>query len=142
MARKPPYPKHYIRWRNMLARCQQESCPNYPWYGGRGIRVCERWQDFDAFASDVEALPGTGSDLDRIDVNGDYEPSNCRWATRRQNQRNQRRSHLVTWQGATLHYIEWAERLGLKPETLRSRLYRRQWPINRAMTEGVTCPNP
>lgn len=86
----------YQRWRNMLNRCDNQRCPVYLHYGGRGIGVCQDWRNFENFMWDMGECP-PGMSLDRIDVNGNYEPANCRWATRQQQARNQRpRTILVT----------------------------------------------
>lgn len=119
----------YFVWRNMRVRCR-----NHPRYGGRGIKVCERWNDYDLFADDALANGyRIGLELDRIDNDGDYEPTNCRWVSKTINLRNTHRAKMITWQGETLHFLEWAKRLGIKPDTLRSRVFRRGWPLERAM---------
>ncbi len=79
----------YQSWRDMKQRCQNVNCKNYEDYGGRGVKVCERWQDFTNFLADMGEKP-EGLTLDRIDYNSDYEPNNCRWATRKEQRRNQR----------------------------------------------------
>lgn len=78
-------------WQNMRARCLRPSHPRYPDYGGRGITVDPRWDDFAAFLADVGRRPGPDYSLDRIDNDGPYAPGNVRWATRSEQQRNQRR---------------------------------------------------
>lgn len=84
------FPTLYSAWCAMRARCLNANHKDYPNYGGRGITICERWQSFAAFAADMGDRPA-GLTLDRIECDGNYEPSNCRWATRSEQCRNQRR---------------------------------------------------
>lgn len=79
----------YRSWHMMKQRCQNPKCPSYDYYGGRGIRVCDRWQEFENFYEDMGVRP-IGTSLDRIDSNGDYCLANCRWATQQEQALNHR----------------------------------------------------
>lgn len=79
----------YATWKSMRQRCNDPNSSSYPRYGGRGIQVCSRWDDFQTFLADMGERP-EGKTLDRIDNDGGYEPSNCRWATRSQQEKNKR----------------------------------------------------
>lgn len=80
----------YRIWKNIRSRCLLKTNPRYHEYGGRGIKICERWNDYSNFLSDVGSRPSSKHSLDRIDVNGNYEPSNCRWTTADVQARNKR----------------------------------------------------
>lgn len=118
---KPWYPS----WHAMLDRCENPNVENYPMYGGRGIKVCAEWhdiQEFEKWAEQSGYEPGLT--LDRIDVNGDYCPNNCRWATRKEQANNRRNTLYITFLGETHTLSEWAEMLGVNRSTLSSRYYR------------------
>jgi hypothetical protein len=87
-----PYPTpEYMAWSSMLRRCYGVSSPKYRHYGGRGIAVCERWREnYEAFLADVGRRPERGYSIDRIDVNGNYEPRNVRWADAKTQRHNRR----------------------------------------------------
>ncbi len=124
----------YASWRSMRARCEKPSDVAYARYGGRGIRVCARWSTFALFYADMGPRPSSRHTLDRVDTNGDYEPGNCRWATRTEQADNKRNSHMVTAFGETKTMSRWAHQFGLSPGTLDSRITRLGWSAERAMT--------
>ena len=121
----------------MLQRCLNPKNTNYRHYGGRGIIVCQRWKDsFAVFAEDMGQRPSARHTIDRVDVNGNYEPGNCRWATAKEQARNTRANRMIEFNGEVLPLAAWAERMGINAVTLHSRLARK-WPIDRAFTEAI-----
>lgn len=120
-------------WRMMRDRCSNPNNAAYKNYGGRGIRVCERWDSFENFLNDMGSRPD-GYSIDRIDNDGNYEPSNCRWATTKQQLNNQRRNRVIELNGERKTIAQWADSLGIDWYTLRSRLDRYGWTIERALT--------
>lgn len=112
----------YKTWDSMRQRCTNPRNTHWRHYGGRGITVCDRWSSFEAFLEDMGRRPSRGLSLDRIDVNGNYEPGNCRWATAVEQARNQRRSRVLTAFGRTQHIAEWAQQCGLTMEGIARRL--------------------
>lgn len=129
-----PHAAEYRAWCAMRARCYHRTHRHYANYGGRGIVVCERWREsFANFYADMGPKPSPQHSIDRIDSNGNYEPENCRWATRAEQNRNSRHNHLITFNGETLCLTAWAERIGIKRATLDDRL-RSGWSIEKALT--------
>ena len=114
-------------WSHMLSRCRHAN----RFYGGRGIIVCERWKSFPNFLSDMGLRPD-GKSIDRININGNYEPGNCRWVTQREQCSNMRSNRWITFNGETLTLAEWSERTGIKRETIAYRL-NRKWATNIAL---------
>lgn len=125
----------YCAWNHMKARCSApEGHKDYEAYAGRGITVCERWKDdFTAFFEDMGPRPGKGYSIDRIDVNGNYEPGNCRWATATTQARNKRDSVWIEFQGEHVSLQEWAERTGLDRKTIQWRL-NQGWTVEKTLT--------
>lgn len=127
----------YRTWCMMKQRCCDIQNKKHQHYGGRGIKVCDRWlESFENFLADVGPRPA-GSSLDRIDNNGDYCPENCRWATAKQQARNTSRNRLITWNGVTKALAEWAEEVGIPYGSLKTRICKLGWPVERALTEPV-----
>jgi len=125
----------YNTWTLMRSRCCKVRNPDYPSYGGRGVQVCERWlNSFTAFQEDMGPKPGASYTIDRIDVNGNYTPENCRWATRKEQARNRRDNVFVSYEGETLCLTNWSERFGVAARDIKRRLYL-GWSIERALRE-------
>jgi hypothetical protein len=126
--------REYECWKNMKRRCQTPSNVRYHRYGGRGIKVCDRWQDFENFYSDMGDC--NGMTLDRIDNDRDYEPGNCRWMPMSEQGKNTSRIRNLTFNGETLSVAEWARRLGVKSNTITMRLNTYGWSIEKALSIG------
>lgn len=126
----------YDCWRGMKKRCLNPNDDHYPGYGGRGITICEEWRDNYVAFSTWAKENGYSDDLtlDRIDVNGNYEPSNCRWATAEEQQRNKRNNRLITFNGETLTLVEWSERTGINRCTITNRIDKYGWSVEDALT--------
>lgn len=113
----------YITWTNMKRRCNPVSGKSFKHYAGRGIKVCKEWEDFVVF-KEWAYKNGYNEDLeiDRIDSNGNYEPSNCRWVTRTQNQRNKRNNCRIAINGITKTLVEWSNESKISARTIASRI--------------------
>lgn len=103
----------------MRQRCNNKNHPKYKNYGGRGIKVCESWYDFNNFFNDMKYPPSDIHSIDRINNNGNYEPSNCRWATPIEQANNRRNNNNVAYLGIILTLTEWARKLDIKANNLR-----------------------
>jgi len=125
----------YFSWGNMIQRCTNPKYTHYARYGGRGITVCTRWFDFANFLEDMGERP-KGTTLDRIDVNGNYEPSNCRWATRQEQSLN-RSNCFYTLRGVTKSWSEWFKHYNIKRSTFDQRVYVYKWSIIKALETPV-----
>lgn len=126
------FPATYRSWDHMIQRCTNPSYLHFHYYGGRGIKVCERWMTYENFLADMGDRPN-GTSLDRIDVNGNYEPGNCRWATRQQQANNTRRNTMITYAGRTMSISDWSREMSLTKPCISGRL-KRKWPIEKVLT--------
>lgn len=126
----------YAIWVQMIERCHNPKCGRkYERYGGRGIRVCDRWRsDFSAFFADMGARPSPQHTIDRKDNNGPYSPENCIWGTWHDQYRNRRQTVWIEFRGERLCQKDWCQRFGLDDATFAARL-RRGWSLERALTE-------
>lgn len=124
-------PEYWV-WAGMIQRCSNPNHDRFPRYGARGIKVCDRWKDFANFIADMGPRPSPRHSIDRIDLDGDYTPDNCRWATAVEQQSNTSRSRVISFNGESRTVAGWARSLGVSPTTLSERL--EKWPLDEALT--------
>ena len=133
MRRKRKECPEYSSWLLMNDRCSNPRNKDYKNYGGRGIEVCAWWRSFANFLTDMGPRPGPGYSIDRYpNTNGNYESNNCRWATTKQQNRNTRRNHLITFNGKSQCLSAWAEETSLPWDRILWRL-NNGWSIERAL---------
>ena len=101
----------YWIWKSMRSRCNNVKTENYKNYGGRGIKVCKRWDSFENFYKDMGPRPSSEYSIERLDNDGNYEPSNCKWGTREEQQNNMRSNVLITYQDKTQTLAQWCREL-------------------------------
>jgi len=122
----------------MIQRCHNPSNPAFSNYGGRGIVVCDRWREsLSNFLEDLGPRPGRNYSVDRIDNDGNYEPGNCRWASRREQNRNTRQNVQLTIDGRTQCRTAWAEETGVPAAVIRDRMEKLGWDAKRAVHTPV-----
>lgn len=123
----------YRSWRSMRSRCLNPNVKEYPYYGGRGIKICKRWDDYRLFLKDMGRRPSIKHSLERLNVNRNYTPDNCRWATHAEQQVNRRGTMYVTYMGKKIS----VSKLGMKSlvgvDLFRSRI-QQGWDVERALT--------
>lgn len=128
--------KLYRVWRGIKTRCFNQNRLDFKYYGGRGIKVCDEWKDnFQAFYD--WAMANGYSDkltLDRIDVNENYEPSNCRWISQKMQCENRNSNRLISAFGKTHTISQWAEITGIKFTTIKGRIDRMGWSNEKALS--------
>jgi hypothetical protein len=131
--------KHPLQttWRGMKERCYNPQKAAYPRYGGRGIKVCDRWLDLQNFIEDNEQLALPGTTLDRKDNDKDYSPENCRWVTQLVQANNRENCVNLEFRGRTQTVAEWARELGMFEHTLRKRIQDSKWTVEKALTTPV-----
>lgn len=126
----------YMRWKSMIQRCYYPSASNYQYYGAVGVTVCPQWLSFQDFLRDMGECPDPSMTLDRIKNHIGYEPGNCRWATKAEQNRNRSCCVEITHNGETRNITEWAAVSGLTPNALSMRL-RLGWDFSRAITQPL-----
>jgi hypothetical protein len=129
------HPREYRCWKDMRSRCNNANDSDYKDYGGRGIAVCARWDDFAAFLADMGARPDRHS-IDRIDVQLGYAPENCRWADDKQQANNKRSNVVLAMLGRTQTLMQWCDEYGIDRTKVRYRLSM-GWPLSEALRKDV-----
>jgi hypothetical protein len=125
---------------NIKHRCYNPNRCDYERYGGRGIRVCDRWlESFSNFLDDMGSCPG-GYSIDRIDNNADYAPENCKWSNNIEQANNKRNNHFIEHMGKTLTVSQWSRELGVNRKTIVTRL-RDGWDPVRAISTPSRSKN-
>jgi hypothetical protein len=135
-SRKKWSPEYSI-WMGMRVRCRDPKAKDYPRYGGRGIKVCERWEIFENFLTDMGERPSPDHSVERDDNDGHYEPGNCQWSTPKDQNRNMRTNFVVEYQGTKMILKDAAEKAGLNYYTVWSRIARQGWSVADALSKPV-----
>lgn len=128
----------YSIWHNMKDRCYNKNSTSYKTYGRLGVVVCEEWKNsFESFC-DWAVSNGykDGLTIDRIDVKGNYEPTNCRWASYKEQNNNKKNNRFISFKGVTMTLKQWSEELNIPYHTLGNRI-RSGWSVEKALTEPV-----
>ena len=131
--------KLYLVWREMITRTENQNAERYGIYGGRGISICGEWHnDFQLFYDwAIQNGYKEGLTIDRIDVNGNYEPDNCRWITPYEQSRNLRKNVRITYSGKTMILKDWAKEIGIDYHTLWQRIRKSGWTVEEAFETPV-----
>lgn len=132
----------YSRWSGMVERCTCHRTAGYERYGGAGITVCKRWEDFTAFLADMGECPSKEYTLDRIDNTKGYHKDNCRWATWKEQARNRTTTIYLTFKGIRKSMSEWAEITKIKHDTLYQRIKHFEWTVEEALTTPTRNKRP
>lgn len=135
--------RSYQAWHNMNRRCYDTTDISFPYYGKRGIKVCDEWLPplgIIQFVKDMGERP-QGKSIDRIDNNKGYSKENCRWATNIEQQANTSQNHFITFQGETLCIAEWSRRIGIRADTMRLRV-KRGLSVDQVLFKGHFSTRP
>jgi hypothetical protein len=128
--------KEYITWVSIKARCTRKTDKTYRWYGARGIVMCERWiNSYETFLADMGRAPSQKHSIERNNNNGNYEPSNCRWATQKEQANNRRGNRIIEYNGIRKNLTQWCESLGLEYKKIHQRIHKGNWSIDDAFTK-------
>lgn len=120
----------------MRQRCNDKNCADFKNYGGRGIKVCKEWADFEIFVKDMEADYKKGLWIDRVDNEGEYSKGNCRWSSPKVQQNNRRDNHLFEYRGVADTLTNWAKFIKMKKSTLEMRIHY-GWTFEKSLTTPV-----
>lgn len=145
MAKRKNKTRFYRIWQNMKDRCSNEKTLGYKNYGGRGIKVCESWTKFKIFFDDmhknyvlhIKMYGEYNTFIERINNDNGYNPSNCRWATRTEQNMNKRSNNLIKYKNSTLTLTQWAKKLKIKRATLNSRINLLKWSVEDSLSLPV-----
>ena len=135
------YTRLYHIWDAMVGRCFRKSHVGYTYYGGRGITLCDEWLGENGFINFYNWAMGNGYQdnltIDRIDVNGNYEPSNCRWTTMKEQSNNKRNNRYLTFNNKTQSMKKWSEELHITYQTISARLDRLGWSVEKTLSTPI-----
>lgn len=124
----------YLAWQKMRNRCKNPHSSDFKWYGARGISICDRWESFEAFNEDMGPSWQAGLTIERVDVNGDYRPGNCRWATQAEQLRNTTRNIFVESPWGRICAADAADKIGISRTAFLMRL-KRNWPPHQLFSQ-------
>ena len=127
----------YRAWANMKTRCYNPNCEGYKDYGGRGIKICKKWQTFQGFYQDMFNSYKAGFSLDRIDNDKGYSKSNCQWSDWLTQANNKRNNRIIEYRGIIKTLPQWARDLNIKRSTLAQRYYVYKWNIDKCLGGGL-----
>lgn len=136
-ARKGAWTKVYRTWYSIRQRCNNPNTVGWKYYGGKGVRVCARWDSFEAFLADMGEPPTSKHSIDRIKNELGYSPENCKWATKLEQDNNRTSNVLITYGGRTQNVKQWSDELSIKYATLYRRLVTESWEPGRAFFTPV-----